>query len=278
MLLILALLLSPVLSSAQTSEQEAKPLLRVHVIEESGAALSVQWKAEERSDLWGFEAWPKEPLLVVLPKRACAEDAYLERIPVQGVPFKGGDVGYLLEPEREYYVGVYGGDVPLDPAVVRLRKGESFKELTLTIRHEERVPVETALYSYSSKTVLIEDERTGLLLVDGVDFWRRLPDLPRGQYRVHVQDIPEYGMHGELYALAKKGRRTTRVDTSQGGEFRFDTDLPAGARLEVLLWGEAHLADREALGLDRAGASAAAELGPLTAHLDLVPDRGTSHR
>lgn len=274
----LLLSLAPQAPLAEVHVQEVKPLLRVHVVDELGTPVAVQWEPRHRTGLWGEESWPEEPCVVVIPMRSCAEDAYLERSRLDGVAFENGDVGYLLEFERQYYVGVYGGDVPFEPSVVCLQKYESLRELTLSIRHEERTPIETKLRMTESKTLLFEDERTGIVLVDRGNYWHRVPALPRGQYRVHVQDVPEYGYHGEFYARVHKGRRTTTVDTREGASFQFDTDLPAGARLELLVSGEVTRAELESEDYDLMEQVTQPDLGPVAVLVDLVPEQGASHR
>jgi hypothetical protein len=233
-----------------------RPHLAVRVVNEDGSPWPDHAAVAGRDDLGQCKwiSWPNLVDVIAAPSARDATSRDHDRIRMPGSIAQDGEIVFEVEDERMYQVGLLGVVQPWRPQDVRVPRGASRVEVTLTALAGARAgELSVSIHdrwSAESRTglaVRIEDAASGFpLAIESAGPAMRWM-LPVGRYRVAVQShaYGPGGWHGPAEYPPNRGRFETVVEIAHDSPTSVDATVPMGARLDLRLTGEVREQDRD---------------------------------
>ena len=243
------------------------PHMVVQLVDEAGQP----WQGKLASGSGWFrnspDRWDDTPRIVVVPTASSLARAGWDRfepfdVP-QGEPLADACRSFEVHPGSEYLVGILGGPGAWHPKRVLVPEYGGRVDVTLTLGEARELGTLSLTVTDATGpltddiVVRIEDPDTGLPMLSKDRFYRETWPLelrlPSGSYRLAVEGAPSMDSHhGTLFSHAAHGRFEVELSITPGGITAIAAHLPAGARIDLKLEGEAKQADTQAV-VDRWG-------------------------
>jgi hypothetical protein len=235
-----------------------RPHIAVRVVDADGNRWAGAIGVDARFWARPVEVWPAGPQVVVAPSLADARLGDPETLALSGKRVGRSEVVFEVSPGRRYEVGLVGGPATWKPREVEVPLGSSRIDVTLAVPGSVRMGALVVSVHGPSGDALaggvaigIEDPASGVPLLLRDNFEHPGPQrfaLPEGTYRVVVDGVASTDpMHGTLWSPRSCGRFATTVRVESERTTELLAEVPAGARLHLVLRGETREEDRRAI-------------------------------
>jgi hypothetical protein len=237
---------------------DSRPHLVVRLLDDQGRPWAEELEIKERNAFMGRECWPENGSLVVVPVASEVRFRESWREYVEGTWCDAGISVFEVEQDREYMIGVLGGEQAWDPVRVHIPPDATRTEITLA--EPARSPmgrVSLNVRDASKKVVTddislkLEDPGSGFPVVSVARFdaaeWPVEFDVPVGRYLLSVE-----GLDGraecmyDLPAHRSTGSWEELVEVLPNRKLEVAARLSQGAHFTLRIEGRPTDADRQA--------------------------------
>jgi hypothetical protein len=235
-----------------------RPYIAVRVVDADGNPWAGEIGVGARFWVRPVDDWPAVPQVVVAPSLADAQLGDPESLARSGKRVGHSELVFEVSEGRRYEVGLLGGSASWKPQEVEVPSGSSRIDVTLAVPASVRMgAVVVSAHGTAGDTlaggvaIRIEDPTSGVPLLLRDNFEQPRPQrfsLPEGTYRVVVEGAASTDpMHGTLESPRSCGRVATTVRVESERTTEVLAEVPAGARLHLVLRGETREEDRRAI-------------------------------